>query len=82
MPKSVDERSAPTPDSRRLEPLTYRSIQIGLAKSAVDLYVNQWIQKMTDITDVAHRIHSVLSDNKLDQAQALLPQERIYPYNW
>ena len=65
----------------RLEPLTYRSIQIGLGKSAVDLYVNQWIQRMTDITDVAHRIHSVLSDNKLDQAQALLPQERIYPHN-
>jgi hypothetical protein len=65
----------------RLEPLPYRSLQVGLSKAAVDLYVSKWIQRITDITDVAHAIHGLLDGNKLDQAQALLPSERIYPYS-
>jgi len=65
----------------RLYPLPYTSIQVGLSKAAVDLYINEWIQKITDITDVAHAIHDLLSSNKSDQAQALLPQERIYPHS-
>jgi hypothetical protein len=63
-----------------LEPLPYRSIQIGLSKEAVHLYVSQWIQKIADITDVAHSIHALVSENKFDQAQAMLPAEKIYPY--
>lgn len=65
----------------RLYPLPYRSIQVGLSKSAVDLYINEWIQKITDITDLAHAVHDLLSNNRYDQAQALLPQERIYPHS-
>lgn len=64
----------------RLEPLPYRSLQIGLSRTAVDLYVNEWIQKITDITELAHTIHDLLASNELVQAQALLPQEKAYPY--
>lgn len=64
----------------RLEPLPYRSLQIGLSKIAVDLYVNEWIQRITDVTEVAHAIHALLNSDNLAQAQALLPRERVYTY--
>src|SRR5215813_12903986 len=64
----------------RSEPLPYRSIQIGLGKGAVGLYVSEWIQKIEDVTDVAHTIHALVDGKNFDEAQALLPQERIYPY--
>jgi len=60
--------------------LPYRSIQVGLSKAAVDIYINKWIQKITDITDVAHAMHEHLSASKSDLALALLPQEKIYPH--
>ncbi|MQR99478.1 DUF4291 family protein, partial [Gluconobacter sp. AC10] len=34
----------------QLEPLPYRSLQIGLSKEAVSLYTGEWIQKITDVT--------------------------------
>jgi len=61
-----------------LQPLSYRAIQIGLSGEAVPLFVNQWIKRITDITDLANAIHRLVKDDKLDQAQALLPVERPY----
>ncbi|WCM27854.1 DUF4291 domain-containing protein [Sphingomonas sp. QA11] len=43
-----------------LQPLPYRAIQIGIGGEAVPLYVEQWVQRITDITDLAHTIHSPL----------------------
>lgn len=62
-----------------LEPLPYRAIQIGIGAEAVPLYVGQWIQHITDITDLAHMIHSLVESGQLDQAQAMLPVEQVYP---
>jgi hypothetical protein len=62
-----------------LQPLPYRSIQIGLGKEAVELYVNRWIQNLTDVTKLAHTVHDLVASNKLDEAQAMLPPERPYP---
>jgi hypothetical protein len=62
----------------QLEPLAYRSIQIGLSREAVDLYVSQWIRKITDITDLAHEIHKQLIDGNVAQAQAMCPVEQVY----
>jgi len=61
-----------------LQPLSYRAIQIGLSGGAVPLFVNQWIKRITDITDLANAIHRLVKDDKLDQAQALLSVERPY----
>ena len=61
-----------------LQPLSYRAIQIGLSGEAVPLFVNQWIKRITDITDLSNAIHRLVKDDKLDQAQALLPVERPY----
>jgi hypothetical protein len=62
----------------QLQPLAHRAIQIGLSKKAVELYVSQWTQKITDVTDLAHRIHALVQSDRLDQAHAALPEERPY----
>lgn len=62
-----------------LQPLEHRSIQIGLGQAAVQLYVDQWITNMTDITPLAQEIYDLLKQNKIDEAIALLPEERVYP---
>ena len=66
----------------RLDPLPYRSIQIGLSQAAAELYVSDWILKITDITEVAHAICELVSSNKLDEATRALPEERVYPTNY
>jgi len=64
-----------------LNALPYRSVQIGLSKVAVELYVSQWIRKITDITDMSHAIHALISRNDIDSARAMLPNEAVYPYD-
>lgn len=61
-----------------LQPLRYRSIQIGLSREAVHLYVTQWIQRVEDITETAHSMHAHLIAHRLAHAQAMLPKERVY----
>ena len=62
-----------------LRPLEHRAIQIGLSKEAVNLYVNQWTRKITDVTDAAHTVRELISINKLDEARTMLPKELPYP---
>lgn len=61
-----------------LQPLPYRAIQIGIGGDAVPLYVGQWIQKIADITDLAHTIHGLVEGGQLDLAKTMLPVERAY----
>ena len=60
-------------------PLPYRSIQIGLGKEAVSLYVNDWIKNIIDITDLAHSLYELVKRDALTEAESLLPLERPYP---
>ncbi|RSZ40079.1 DUF4291 domain-containing protein [Variovorax beijingensis] len=62
-----------------LQPLEHRAIQIGLNKDAVELYVRQWIRKITDATALAHRVHSLVLAQEISAAYAELPEERPYP---
>lgn len=62
-----------------LRPQENRAIQIGLSKEAVQLYVNQWIKRITDVTPLAHEIHRLIEDGDLEKAYSRLPQEREYP---
>lgn len=59
-------------------PLPHRSIQIGLSKAAVELYVGKWISGISEVTPLAHRIHALVEDGQLDEATRLLPGERVY----
>lgn len=61
-----------------LQPLPYRSIQIGLCAKAVELYTLEWIKKITDITPLAHSIYTCVRAKNYEQAYEMLPKERVY----
>jgi hypothetical protein len=61
-----------------LQPQAHRAIQIGLSKQAVDLYVREWIQRITDVTPLAHRIHALINVGQIEGAQRMLPLEEPY----
>lgn len=62
-----------------LQPLAHRAIQIGLSKEAVDRYLGEWIQQITDVTPLARSIHSKVLAGELESAAAQLPVELPYP---
>lgn len=62
-----------------LQPQTQRAIQIGLSGDAVNLYVQQWIKSIEDVTGLAHQIHEQVKLANLAGAEALLPVESLYP---
>jgi hypothetical protein len=62
-----------------LHALAHRSIQIGLSKEAVSLYVNEWIKNIHDVTDLAHSLYDMVKRGDFAQAESLLPLERPYP---
>lgn len=59
-----------------LQPLPHRAIQVGLSGEAVRLYVDEWIQAVSDVTPLAHDIHALVEQGRLEEAAALLPVER------
>lgn len=63
----------------RLNPLPYRSLQVGLSGPAVHRYLDEWIVSITDVTGLAHEVHEAVRDHDLDRARGLLPVERPYP---
>ena len=62
-----------------LEALSSRAIQIGLGGDAVVRYVDDWIVDLTDVTNLAHEIHSLVTGGDLRTAHEKLPEERVYP---
>ncbi|MFE5853851.1 DUF4291 domain-containing protein [Streptomyces sp. NPDC056500] len=63
----------------RLQPLSYRSLQLGLAGEASRRYADEWTVSIRDVTDLAHEIHARVKNDDLAAAAALLPDERPYP---
>lgn len=62
-----------------LQPLTHRSLQLGLASEAARRYADEWTVSITDVTSLARTIHAHVRDGDLDAARRLLPRERPYP---
>jgi len=62
-----------------LQPLPWRSIQIGLSGEAAARYVREWITSITDATPLAERINRHVSSGDLAAARAEMPAERVYP---
>jgi len=56
-----------------LEPLPWRSIQVGLSGTAAEHYVNRWIVHITDITPLVHETHGGTAE------PSARPRERPYP---
>ncbi len=67
----------PARDWRINEIAGERAIQIGLSKSAVQKYVNEWILSITDVTSVAHAVDE---SRRLKQEPSERPDllERVY----
>ncbi|WP_406474019.1 DUF4291 domain-containing protein [Streptomyces sp. NBC_01615] len=62
-----------------LQPLPYRSLQLGLSAEAVRRYADEWTVAISDVTPLAREIHELVSGSELDAAAGLLPQEHPYP---
>ncbi|UGY93265.1 DUF4291 domain-containing protein [Streptomyces gobiensis] len=62
-----------------LRPLPHRSIQLGLSGEAARRYADEWTVTITDVTALAHEIHTLVRHGELDAAAGLLPEERPYP---
>src|SRR5262249_23193710 len=62
-----------------LRPLDWRAIQIGLSREAVELYVGNWIRRITDVSELAREIRPAVLGQNLERARAMLPAERTYP---
>jgi hypothetical protein len=65
--------------SLRLQPLPYRSLQIGLSGEAIDRYADEWTVAINDITPTVQRIHDLLEAGDHVAAAAHLPAEHPYP---
>lgn len=65
--------------SSTLHELNYRSIQIGLSGKAVELYVNEWIVRIDDVTGIAQKMHALIKAGRADAIESLSPDESPYP---
>ncbi len=61
-----------------LEPLPWRSIQIGISGEAATKYVHEWITGLADITTTAHEIRDLIAAGDCHTARTMLPVERTY----
>ncbi|HWU09363.1 MAG TPA: DUF4291 domain-containing protein [Streptomyces sp.] len=59
----------------RLNPLPYRSLQLGLSGEAARRYADEWLVSVRDVTPLAHEIHGLVGAGDLEGAARLLPAE-------
>ncbi|MFI2203194.1 DUF4291 domain-containing protein [Streptomyces sp. NPDC020192] len=62
-----------------LQPLPYRSLQLGLSGEGAQRYADQWTVAIRDVTPLAHEIQALVNGGDMDSAARLLPQEHPYP---
>ncbi|MEU4356576.1 DUF4291 domain-containing protein [Streptomyces virginiae] len=62
-----------------LNPLPYRSLQLGLSGPASRAYADEWTVSIRDVTPLAREVHGLLRSGRDDAAHALLPVETPYP---
>lgn len=59
--------------------LPIRSIQVGISRHVIELYVKAWVVQITDITPVVRKIHHLVQSGHEQQARDFLPREKVYP---
>lgn len=62
-----------------LEPLPWRTIQVGLSGESVEAYVDHWITRIEDLTPLVAGIEALVMAGDLAGADALRPVELPYP---
>ncbi|KAL8900762.1 MAG: hypothetical protein Q9207_005547 [Kuettlingeria erythrocarpa] len=71
--------------SARMEMLPYRSIQIGIAGEVMRKWVEEWIDGIEDVTEMARKLKKAIDESELEGlseeelvAKGLVPTERPY----
>ncbi|MQS14378.1 DUF4291 domain-containing protein [Streptomyces kaniharaensis] len=59
--------------------LNHYSIQVGIGRSLIRTFAEEWVTELTDLTPQVHRIAALVRGGRAAQAQRLLPPERPYP---
>ncbi|KAA8910246.1 ATP-dependent RNA helicase DHX8 [Sphaerosporella brunnea] len=62
-----------------LEKLDYRSIQIGIGASISEIWANEWIDSIEDVTERAKKMKTLIDEGRVQEASELVPAERPYP---
>lgn len=60
-------------------PLDYKSIQAGISRHVIELYTNQWIVNIRDMTPDVKKMHNLIQSGQATKAKGFLPKERVYP---
>jgi hypothetical protein len=63
----------------QLQALPWRTVQVGLARDAVRGYVDEWIDRIEDITTKVRAIGAAVRSGSLEEARRLAPAETPYP---
>ncbi|MFJ4961276.1 DUF4291 domain-containing protein [Streptomyces sp. NPDC088729] len=58
-----------------LNPLPYRSLQLGLSGEAARRYADEWTLSVRDVTPLAREVHALVRAGERRKAAALLPVE-------
>ena len=58
--------------------LGVNSIQVGLGRTVIERYVNDWVVEIQDFTPLVRKIHALVQNGNVANAKKLLPSERIY----
>ncbi|MFJ6621614.1 DUF4291 domain-containing protein [Kitasatospora sp. NPDC091335] len=58
--------------------LNHYSIQVGIGRSLIRGYAEEWVTGLTDLTPRVHRIAALVRGGQAAKAQRLLPPERPY----
>ena len=59
--------------------LGYRSIQVGISRTLIDEFNEDWIVKIEDYTPLVKKILNFTKSGEYDKAKKLLPIEKLYP---
>ncbi|MEK2491851.1 DUF4291 domain-containing protein [Kitasatospora purpeofusca] len=59
--------------------LNHYSIQVGVGRTLIRTFAEEWITGITDLTPQARKIAALVRGGRAAQAQRLLPPERPYP---
>lgn len=65
--------------SLRGQALPCDSIQVGLGRTVIGRYVDEWCLSIEDLTERVRKIRKLLDAGRADQATRLLPRESVYP---
>ena len=52
---------------------------MGLSGTAVAGYVDEWTERISDVTELAHTVKRLVEGEDIAGAMALLPRETPYP---